>query len=72
MFKQRPEKRERAMEIFGGRNFKAEETASSKALRWKWVSCVRGTASINSANVAGFEREKQREISEEAKEVLGD
>ena len=60
IFKQRPEKRERAMEIFGERNFKAEETASSKVLRWKCVSCVRGTASINNANVAGFEREKQK------------
>ena len=48
------------MEIFGERNFKAEETASSKVLRWKCVSCVRGTASINNANVAGFEREKQK------------
>lgn len=57
------------MEISGGRTFKAEETASTEALRWKCISCVGKAASTKEANVAEIKREKKREIGEEAKEM---
>lgn len=60
IFEQRPEKRERAMEISGGRILKAEETASAEALRWKCVSCIGKAASIKEAMWLKS-REKRRE-----------